>query len=98
MLDALLSGIQGLADGMRHLGGANIVMIALAGTLFYLAVAKDVEPLLLFAVCRHEAGGGDRHALVDCRLVHRAPPAGALSHVATLRIDVNGPPFREEGR
>ena len=50
MLDAFLAGLQGLADGMRHLDGAHIVMIALAGVMFYLAVAKDVEPLLLLPI------------------------------------------------
>ncbi len=50
MLDAFLAGLQGLADGMRHLDGAHIIMIALAGVMFYLAVAKDVEPLLLLPI------------------------------------------------
>jgi carboxybiotin decarboxylase len=50
MLDAFFSGLQGLADGMRHLDGASIIMIAIAGMMFYLAVAKDVEPLLLLPI------------------------------------------------
>jgi carboxybiotin decarboxylase len=53
MLDAILSGLGGLAAGSQHLwtqGGPNVVMIAIAGVMFYLAIAKGVEPLLLLPI------------------------------------------------
>ncbi len=50
MLDAFLSGLQGLAEGFLHLDGSSLIMIAIAGVMFYLAVAKDVEPLLLLPI------------------------------------------------
>jgi oxaloacetate decarboxylase beta subunit len=50
MLDAILSGIQGLAEGARALDAGSLIMLAIAGVMFYLAVAKDVEPLLLLPI------------------------------------------------
>lgn len=53
MFDAVLSALGALGEGARHLataGGPNLVMIALALTMFYLAIAKDVEPLLLLPI------------------------------------------------
>lgn len=53
MVDALLSGLSALAEGARHLasaGGPNLIMIAIAATMFYLAIAKGVEPLLLLPI------------------------------------------------
>ena len=50
MLDALHSGLGALVAGFAHLGGANLIMIAIAGVMFYLAIAKDVEPLLLLPI------------------------------------------------
>lgn len=53
MLDAILAGLGALAEGVRHLaahGGPNLVMIAIAFTMFYLAIVKDVEPLLLLPI------------------------------------------------
>ena len=53
MLDAILSGLSALGDGFRHLaahGGPNLVMIAIAFTMFYLAIVKEVEPLLLLPI------------------------------------------------
>ncbi len=50
MLDAFLSGLNGLAEGCRNLGGANLIMLTIAGVMFYLAIAKDVEPLLLLPI------------------------------------------------
>jgi sodium ion-translocating decarboxylase beta subunit len=53
MLDAIMTGLGGLAEGCRHLaahGGPNIVMLAIAFTMFYLAIVKDVEPLLLLPI------------------------------------------------
>ena len=50
MLDAILSGINGLAEGVRALDAGGAVMITLAGLMFYLAIAKGVEPLLLLPI------------------------------------------------
>lgn len=50
MIDAILSGIDGLTEGSRALDAGSLVMIALAGVMFYLAVAKAVEPLLLLPI------------------------------------------------
>lgn len=53
MLDAILSGFDGLAAGSRYLlasGGPNVIMLAVAGVMFFLAIAKGVEPLLLLPI------------------------------------------------
>ena len=50
MIDAILSGIDGLTEGSRALDAGSLVMITLAGVMFYLAVAKGVEPLLLLPI------------------------------------------------
>lgn len=53
MIDAILAGLSALAEGARHLaahGGPNLVMIAIAFGMCYLAIAKDVEPLLLLPI------------------------------------------------
>ncbi len=53
MFDAIVSGINALAEGgiyMVQHGGANLIMLAIAGVMFYLAIAKDVEPLLLLPI------------------------------------------------
>ncbi len=50
MLDAILSGLSALIAGFSDLGGANLIMLAIAGVMFYLAIAKDVEPLLLLPI------------------------------------------------
>jgi carboxybiotin decarboxylase len=50
MFDAILAGLGGLAEGARHFSGADLIMISIAGVMFYLAVAKDVEPLLLLPI------------------------------------------------
>lgn len=53
MLDAIFAALAALAEGARYLsahGGPNIVMLGIAGVMFYLAVAKGVEPLLLLPI------------------------------------------------
>jgi oxaloacetate decarboxylase beta subunit len=53
MLDAILEALKGLGAGAQFLlsqGGPNIIMLLIAGVMFYLAVAKDVEPLLLLPI------------------------------------------------
>ena len=53
MLSSIVSGLQGLTDGVTFLftigGLKNVIMIVIGGTLIYLGVKKDVEPLLLGA-------------------------------------------------
>jgi sodium ion-translocating decarboxylase beta subunit len=53
MVDSLIAGLSGLSHGTLFLftkGLPNVVMIAIAGVLFYLAVKKGVEPLLLLPI------------------------------------------------
>ncbi len=53
MLDAILAGLSALSSGILHLasnGGPSLVMLTIAGIMFYLAIAKDVEPLLLLPI------------------------------------------------
>jgi oxaloacetate decarboxylase beta subunit len=54
MLEAILSGLAGLTEGVQFLftlGGAkNAVMLAVAGVLIWLGVGKNVEPLLLVPI------------------------------------------------
>lgn len=53
MLDAILSGLNALIEGVRYLGahgGPNLVMLGIAAVMFYLAIVKEVEPLLLLPI------------------------------------------------
>lgn len=53
MLQTLLDGLTALTAGLQHLalnGGPNLVMLAIAAVMFYLAIAKNVEPLLLLPI------------------------------------------------
>ncbi len=53
MSEAILSGIGALFEGIRFLmahGGPNVIMIAVACAMFWLAIARDVEPLLLLPI------------------------------------------------
>lgn len=53
MFDAILSGLTALGEGARFMlahGGPNLVMLAIAAAMAYLAVARDVEPLLLLPI------------------------------------------------
>lgn len=53
MSEALWGGFLALTEGMRDLalnGGPSIIMIAVACVMFYLAIAKGVEPLLLLPI------------------------------------------------
>ena len=50
MSGAILSALGALFEGVRFLfahGGPNVIMIAVACAMFWLAIAKGVEPLLL---------------------------------------------------
>lgn len=53
MLDAILAGLNALIEGVRYLsahGGPNLVMLGIAAVMFYLAIVKEVEPLLLLPI------------------------------------------------
>jgi oxaloacetate decarboxylase beta subunit len=53
MLESILAGLSGLAAGINFLladGLPNVVMLAIGGTLLWLGVKKEVEPLLLLPI------------------------------------------------
>jgi oxaloacetate decarboxylase beta subunit len=53
MSEAILSALGALFEGVRFLfahGGPNVIMIAVACAMFWLAIAKGVEPLLLLPI------------------------------------------------
>jgi oxaloacetate decarboxylase beta subunit len=53
MLDAILAGLGALSSGAQYLftaGGPNLVMLGVAGVMFWLAIGKGVEPLLLMPI------------------------------------------------
>ncbi|MFZ1985977.1 MAG: sodium ion-translocating decarboxylase subunit beta [Desulfatitalea sp.] len=50
MFDAIVNGLSGLGAGIAQLHWSNPVMIAVGGLLLYLAIKKDVEPLLLIPI------------------------------------------------
>lgn len=52
MLEAILSGLNGLTIGFQHLvmDWRSVVMIAVGCVLLYLAIKKDCEPLLLLPI------------------------------------------------
>jgi len=53
VIECLISGLCGLSLGVTHLftnGLPNVVMLAIAGVLIWLAIKKGVEPLLLLPI------------------------------------------------
>ncbi len=53
MIEAILGGLGALTEGFRFMlssGGPNLIMIAVAVGMFYLAIWKGVEPLLLLPI------------------------------------------------
>lgn len=53
MLESILSALSALTEGARHLvhaGGPNLIMLAVAGLMFFFAIKKGVEPLLLLPI------------------------------------------------
>ncbi|RJQ86383.1 MAG: sodium ion-translocating decarboxylase subunit beta [Desulfobacteraceae bacterium] len=50
MFEAILNGLSGLGAGIAHLHWSNPIMIAVGCLLLYLAIKKDVEPLLLVPI------------------------------------------------
>ena len=49
-MDVVLKGLTGLGAGIAHLHWSNPVMMAIGCFLLYLAIKKDVEPLLLVPI------------------------------------------------
>jgi carboxybiotin decarboxylase len=54
MSDAILNALTALGMGAKYIlspaGFPNIVMIAISLTMFWLAIKKEVEPLLLLPI------------------------------------------------
>jgi oxaloacetate decarboxylase beta subunit len=53
MLESIIQGLAGLTSGFEFLftqGLPNVVMLCIAAVMFYLAIAKGVEPLLLIPI------------------------------------------------
>ena len=50
MLNHIISGLNGLGAGLVHLDWSNVVMILIGCLLLFLAIKKDVEPLLLVPI------------------------------------------------
>jgi oxaloacetate decarboxylase beta subunit len=53
MMEGVLNGFGALTEGVRYLlasGGSNLVMIGVALLMFWLAIRKGVEPLLLLPI------------------------------------------------
>ena len=76
MFDAIVNGLSGLGAGVMSLHWSNPVMIAVGCLLLYLAIAKDVEPLLLVPI-------GFGAILVNI------PLAGLMEHDGFLRTIYN---------
>lgn len=50
MFEAILNGVSGLGAGFSHMHWSNPVMILVGFFLLYLAIKKDVEPMLLLPI------------------------------------------------
>lgn len=50
MEEAILGGLQGLINGFLHLDWRSLVMFLVGGTLLWLGIKKDCEPLLLVPI------------------------------------------------
>lgn len=53
MIDSFIQGLSGLSIGTLYLFGQglpNVIMLLIAAVLLYLAIAKEVEPLLLLPI------------------------------------------------
>jgi oxaloacetate decarboxylase beta subunit len=50
MEEAILNGLQGLINGFLHLEWRSLVMFLIGGTLLWLGIKKDCEPLLLVPI------------------------------------------------
>jgi carboxybiotin decarboxylase len=82
MYEAIIAGLSGLLDGTRFLaskGGPNLVMMLVAAALLYLAIKKDVEPLLLLPI-------GFGCFLVNMPLSDVMDPGGVLKFLYDIGI------------
>jgi carboxybiotin decarboxylase len=82
MFEAIIAGLSGLLDGTRFLaskGGPNLVMMLVAAALLYLAIKKDVEPLLLLPI-------GFGCFLVNMPLSDVMDPGGVLKFLYDIGI------------
>ncbi len=82
MYEAIIAGLSGLLEGIRFLatkGGPNLVMMLVAAALLYLAIKKDVEPLLLLPI-------GFGCFLVNMPLSEVMEPGGVLKFFYDIGI------------
>jgi carboxybiotin decarboxylase len=82
MYEAIITGLSGLLEGTRFLaskGGPNLVMMLVAAALLYLAIKKDVEPLLLLPI-------GFGCFLVNMPLSDVMDPGGVLKFLYDIGI------------
>ena len=82
MYEAIIAGLSGLLEGIRFLatkGGPNLVMMLVAAALLYLAIKKDVEPLLLLPI-------GFGCFLVNMPLSDVMEPGGVLKFLYDVGI------------
>ena len=82
MYEAIIAGLSGLLEGIRFLatkGGPNLVMMLVAAVLLYLAIKKDVEPLLLLPI-------GFGCFLVNMPLSEVMEPGGVLKFLYDIGI------------
>jgi carboxybiotin decarboxylase len=71
MVEAMLSGLNGLIAGFANLQWAHLVMIAIGLILLYLGIKKDCEPLLLVPI-------GFGCIMVNIPLANLMEPGGFL--------------------
>ncbi|HYY25486.1 MAG TPA: sodium ion-translocating decarboxylase subunit beta, partial [Candidatus Udaeobacter sp.] len=50
MESAIVSGLQGLFDGVTNLGPGQVIMLLIGSLLLYLGISKGYEPLLLVPI------------------------------------------------
>jgi oxaloacetate decarboxylase beta subunit len=82
MYEAIIAGLSGLLEGTRFLatkGGPNLVMMLVAAALLYLAIKRDVEPLLLLPI-------GFGCFLVNMPLSDVMDPGGVLKFLYDIGI------------
>ncbi len=82
MYEPIIAGLSGLLEGIRFLaskGLPNLVMMAVAAGLLYLAIKKDVEPLLLLPI-------GFGCFLVNMPLSDVMDPGGVLKFLYDIGI------------
>ena len=82
MYEGIIAGLSGLLEGTRFLmskGGPNLVMMLVAAALLYLAIKKDVEPLLLLPI-------GFGCFLVNMPLSDVMDPGGVLKFLYDIGI------------